>query len=66
MLEGSRAFGLASGGTFTPSAQVGVRHDAGDGEMGTGIEIGAGARLAGEGFVIEGAVRTLASPGNSR
>ena len=53
---GGRRFDLASGRTFTPSAQVGVRHDAGDAETGTGIEVGAGA---GEGFVVEGAVRTL-------
>ena len=59
VLEGSREFDLASGGTFAPSAQVGVRHDGGDAEAGSGIEAGAGARFAGEGFVIEGAVRTL-------
>ena len=58
-LQGSRAFELASGATFTPSAQVGVRHDGGDAETGTGIEIGAGVLLAVAGVAVEGTVRTF-------
>ena len=42
MLEGSRAFALEGGGALTPSFEVGFRHDGGDAETGTGIEIGGG------------------------
>ena len=31
--------------TFTPSAEVGLRHDGGDAETGSGVEVGAGLRL---------------------
>ena len=43
LVEGSRSFDSARG-TLTPSAEVGVRHDGGDAETGTGIEAGAAAR----------------------
>ena len=59
VLQGSWALELGSGGTFTPSAEIGVRHDGGDAETGTGIEAGAGVLLAGAGFAIEGTVRTF-------
>ena len=42
MLDGSRTFMLAGGGTLTPSVELGVRHDGGDAETGTGLELGAG------------------------
>ena len=42
MLEGSRAFALEGGGALTPSLEVGLRHDGGDAETGTGIELGGG------------------------
>ena len=42
MLEGSRAFELKGGGALTPSLEVGLRHDGGDAETGTGIEVGGG------------------------
>ena len=58
-LQGSRAFELASGATFTPSAQVGVRQDGGDAETGTGVEIGAGVLVAVAGIAVEGTVRTF-------
>ena len=41
-LEGSRAFGFASGASFTPSVELGVRQDGGDAETGFGADIGAG------------------------
>ena len=41
-LEGSRAFGFAGGASFTPSVELGVRHDGGDAETGLGADIGAG------------------------
>ena len=59
VLEASRALAMESGQTFTPAVEVGVRHDGGDAETGAGLEIGARAQLAGEGFSIEGAVRGL-------
>ena len=57
-VEGSRSF-EAGAGTLTPSLEVGLRHDGGDAETGTGVEVGAALRYAGEGVSIEGAVRTL-------
>ena len=46
MLDGSRSFALSGGGTLTPSLEVGVRHDGGDAETGTGMELGAGLGYA--------------------
>ena len=56
-LEGSRAMALAGGATLTPSAELGIRHDGGDAETGTGLEAGAAVRFAAGAFSIEGAVR---------
>ena len=61
VLEGSRAFALAGERTLTPSMEIGLRHDAGDAETGVGVELGAGVAFAGEGFTVEGKVRTLVS-----
>ena len=58
VVEGSRGITTGSG-TLTPSLEVGLRHDGGDAETGTGVELGAALRYAGEGVSIEGAVRTL-------
>ena len=58
VVEGSRPFAAGSG-TLTPSLELGVRHDGGDAEAGTGIEAGAALRYAGGGVTVEGAVRTL-------
>ena len=46
MLDGSRTFSFASGAALTPSLELGVRHDAGDAETGTGLEVGAGLGYA--------------------
>ncbi|MDE0406540.1 MAG: hypothetical protein OXN81_01655, partial [Alphaproteobacteria bacterium] len=46
VLDGSRAFSLAGGGTLTPSLSLGVRHDGGDAETGRGLELGAGLGYA--------------------
>ena len=59
VLDGSRSFEVGDAGTLTPSLEVGVRHDAGDAETGTGLELGAGVRYQAEGVSVEGAVRTL-------
>ena len=59
IVEGSCTFAMADERTITPRGEVGVRHDMGDAETGTGLEAGAGVKFAGDGFSIEGAVRAL-------
>ena len=59
ILEGNRAFELGNGATFTPSAELGLRHDGGDAETGTGIEAGAGLRYSAGALTVEGRVRAL-------
>ena len=61
MLEGSHVRDLASGATFTPSLEVGVRSDGGDGETGTSVEAGGGLRYADQatGLTVETRARTL-------
>ena len=46
VLDGSRTFALARGAALTPSVELGVRHDGGDAETGTGVEFGAGLGYA--------------------
>ena len=59
IVEGERSFEVASGATFTPSAQLGVRHDGGDAETGTGVEVGAGLRYTVGAVTIEAQARAL-------
>ena len=61
LLEGSHDQKLDSGATFTPSLELGLRNDGGDGETGTGIEAGGALRYADaeSGLTVEGRVRTL-------
>ncbi|MCY4429232.1 MAG: autotransporter domain-containing protein [Rhodospirillales bacterium] len=61
MVEGSHVQALTSGATFTPSIEVGVRSDGGDGETGTSIEAGGGLRYADQatGLTLEARARTL-------
>ena len=59
ILEGNRAFELGNGATFTPSAELGLRHDGGDAETGTGVEAGAGLRYSAGALTVEGRVRGL-------
>ena len=63
MLEGEHVQRLASGATFTPSLELGVRNDGGDGETGRSIEAGGALRYAdaASGLTVEGRVRTLLS-----
>ena len=42
MIDTSRGFTLASGGTLTPSLEAGIRQDGGDAETGLGFELGGG------------------------
>ena len=46
VLDGSRTFSLAGGATLRPSVALGLRHDGGDAETGTGLELGAGLGYA--------------------
>ena len=46
ILEGSHRIEFAGGQTLTPSLEVGLRHDGGDAETGTGIELGGGVSYA--------------------
>ena len=59
-LEGSRAFAMG-GGVLTPGLELGLRHDGGDAETGTGVEVGGRVAYAdpGTGFSMEASVRTL-------
>ena len=60
VLEGSRPIALAGGGSFTPSLEVGLRHDAGDAETGSGLEVGGSLVYASAwGLSIEASVRGL-------
>jgi len=61
VIEGSHDRELDSGATFTPSLELGLRNDGGDGETGTGIEAGGALRYADaeSGLAVEGRVRTL-------
>ena len=45
---------LASGGSLTPSFEVGLRHDGGDGATGTGLELGGGLRYVEPGVGADG------------
>ena len=66
-LEGSRVFGIG-GGALTPGLEVGVRHDGGDAETGTGVELGG--RLSytdpASGFSVEARVRALVTHEDSK
>ena len=41
IIEGERACDMGAGATLTPSGEVGLCHDGGDAETGTGLEVGA-------------------------
>ena len=60
-LEGSHAHKLAAGGTLTPAIELGVRNDAGDGETGTGVELGGSLRYQDPetGLTVQGHGRAL-------
>ena len=60
-LEGSHEQVLASGGSLTPSLELGLRHDGGDGATGGGLEIGGslGYRDPSTGLTVEARGRVL-------
>ena len=59
IVQGERVFVAGNGATFTPSAEVGLRHDGGDAETGSGVEVGGGLRYTAGPLTIEGQVRML-------
>ena len=61
VLEGGRSFALGEGAVLTPALELGLRHDGGDAETGTGIEVGARIRYtdAGSGLTVEASARKL-------
>ena len=60
VLEGSRPVVLASGGLLIPTLEVGLRHDGGDAETGSGVEVGGSLRYTSAwGLSIEASVRGL-------
>ena len=63
VLEGAHVRKLASGATFTSSLELGVRNDTGDGETGSGAEVGGALRYenAASRLTVEGRVRSLLS-----
>ena len=63
LVEGTHQQALASGGQVTPSLEVGLRHDGGDGATGTGVELGGGLRYEEPawGLTLEGRARVLAA-----
>ena len=44
---------------LTPSAEIGLRRDGGDGETGLGVELGGGVSLALRGLTVDAGARTL-------
>ena len=67
VLEGGRSFALGEGATFRPSLELGLRHDGGDAETGTGVEVGGGVVFtdAASGLSIEARARVLAAHADS-
>ena len=60
-LEASHMHVLSSGQSITPWGELGLRHDGGDGETGSGLEVGGGLRYQHPaGLIAEGRARRLA------
>ena len=59
IIDGSRTLAVGGAGTLTPRLELGVRHDAGDAERGTGLELGGTVRYSSGRLSVEGAARAL-------
>ena len=61
VLEAGRSFALGEGAVLAPTLELGLRHDGGDAETGTGVEVGGRIRFAdaGSGLTVEANARTL-------
>ena len=66
-VEGSQSIAMGSEATFTPTVELGLRHDAGDAETGTGVEAGVGLLYSNpaQGLTVEGRVRGLLTHADS-
>ncbi len=67
VLEGGRSYDFGDGATLRPSLELGVRHDGGDAETGTGGEIGAGLNYMNPdtGLSVEAKARMLVTHADS-
>ncbi len=65
-LEGSYRIATEGGGHVTPKLEIGARHDGGDAETGSGLEIGGGIGWVdpGIGLTLDVSGRTLIAHGN--
>ena len=65
LLAGEVQYGLANGGALRPSLEIGMRYDGGDGETGSGLEVGSGLRYTNpiETLAVAGNVRTSLAQG---
>ena len=61
VLEAGRSFALGPGAVLVPALELGLRHDGGDAETGTGVEVGGRIRYtdADSGLTVEANARTL-------
>ena len=61
VLEAGRSFLLGEGAVLAPALELGLRHDGGDAETGTGVEVGGRIRYTdtGSGLTVEANARTL-------
>jgi len=66
LVESRHKFTLASGAEFSPLVDLGARHDGGDGNTGSGIEVGGGLLYAapGVGLTVETRARVLLGRSN--
>ena len=67
VLEGGRSFALSDTATLRPALELGVRHDGGDAETGTGVELGGGVAWIdpSTGLSIEAKARMLVAHADS-
>ena len=67
VLEGGRAFALSGTATLRPLLELGLRHDGGDAETGTGVEVGGGVSYAdaASGLSVEARARMLIAHADS-
>ena len=61
LLEAGRPFALGPGAVLTPALELGLRHDGGDAETGTGVELGGRISYSdtSSGLTVEANARTL-------
>ena len=67
ILEGGRAFALGDGASVRPTLELGLRHDGGDAETGTGVELGGGVAYTdpATGLSVEAKARMLVAHADS-